>query len=197
MAKEESGNAREIIRKWMPIAIWIAAVMIAPYVLWIDQKSSLQSTLLNVSALIPLFLLLSTLFIETGGFVMSGIMMAERLWRERKERIRKEKTAAALSSLALRVATGFIMEHDTELIDKSDSDLLEMLKAFGANKALDIGAEQAGEDILEFVNSIDHERRANQIAVKISDLMGREDFANQVVFLVKENQLIFIKCIKK
>jgi len=192
MAKEESGNAREIIRKWMPIAIWIAAVMIALYVLWIDQKSSLQSTLLNVSALIPLFLLLSTLFIETGGFVMSGIMMAERLWRERKERIRKEKTAAALSPLALRVATGFIMEHDTELVDKSDSDLLEMLKAFGANKALDIGAEQAGEDILEFVNSIDHERRANQIAVKISDLMRREDFANQVVFLVKENQYLHI-----
>lgn len=123
---------------------------------------------------------------------MSGIMMAERLWRERKERIRKEKTAAALSPLALRVATGFIMEHDTELVDKSDSDLLEMLKAFGANKALDIGAEQAGEDILEFVNSIDHERRANQIAVKISDLMGREDFANQVVFLVKENQYLHI-----
>ena len=124
---------------------------------------------------------------------MSGIMMAERLWRERKERIRKEKIAAALSPLALRVATGFIMEHDTELVDKSDSDLLEMVKAFGANKALDIAAEQAGEDVLECVNSIEHERRANQIAVKISDLMGREDFANQVVFLVKENQYLHIE----
>lgn len=193
MAKEESGNAREIIKKWMPIAIWIAAVMIAPYWLWIDEKKSLQSTLLNISALIPLFLLLSTLLIESGGYVMSGIMMAERLWRERKERIRKEKIAAALSPLALRVATGFIMEHDTELVDKSDSDLLEMVKAFGANKALDIAAEQAGEDVLEFVNSIEHERRANQIAVKISDLMGREDFANQVVFLVKENQYLHIE----
>lgn len=124
---------------------------------------------------------------------MSGIMMAERLWRERKERIRKEKIAAALSPLALRVATGFIIEHDTELIDKSDSDLLEMVKAFGADKALDIAAEQAGEDVLEFVNSIEHERRANQIAVKISDLMSREDFANQVVFLVKENQYLHIE----
>ena len=123
---------------------------------------------------------------------MSGIMMAERLWRERKERIHKEKIAAALSPLALRVATGFIMEHDTELVDKSDSDLLEMIKAFGANKALDIAAEETRADILEFVNSIDHERRANQIAVKISDLMGRDDFANQVVDLVKENQYLHI-----
>ena len=123
---------------------------------------------------------------------MHGFMLGQRAWRERKERIREEKIAAALSPLALRVATGFIMEHDTELVDKSDSDLLEMVQAFGANKALDIAAEQAGEDVLEFVNSIEHERRANQIAVKISDLMGREDFANQVVSLVKENQYLHI-----
>ena len=192
MAKEDNRNAREIIKKWMPIAIWITAVMIVPYWLWIDEKKSLQSTLLNVSALIPLFLLLSTLFIETGGFVMSGIMMAERLWRERKDRIRKEKIDAALSPLAWRVAARFMDEYDTELVDKSDSDLLEMIRAFGANKAIDIAAEEVRKDILEFVNSIDHERRANQIAVKISDLMGREDFANQVVFLVKENQYLHI-----
>ena len=192
MAKEDSGNAREIIKKWMPIAIWIAAVMIVPYWLWIDEKKSLQSTLLNVSALIPLFLLLSTLFIETGGFVMSGIMMAERLWRERKERIHKEKIAAVLSPLAWRVAARFMDECDTELGDKSDSELLEMVQAFGANKALDIAAEEVRKDILEFVNSVDHERRANQIAVKISDLMGRDDFANQVVDLVKENQYLHI-----
>ena len=123
---------------------------------------------------------------------MSGIMMAERLWRERKERIHEEKIAAVLSPLALRVATGFIIEHDTELGDKSDSELLEMIKAFGADKALDIAAEEARKDILEFVNSIDHERRANQIAVKISDLMGRDDFASQVVDLVKENQYLHI-----
>ncbi len=193
MDKEDSKNAREIIKKWMPIAIWIAAVMIAPYWLWIDEKNSLQSTLINISALIPLFLLLSTLFIELGGFVMSGIMMAERLWKERKERIRKEKIAAALSPLAVRVATGFIVEHDSELGNKSDSELLEMVKTFGANKALDIAAEQAGKDVLEFVNSINHDRRANRIAVKISDLMVRDDFANQVVSLVKENQYLHIE----
>ncbi len=188
MDKEESGNAREIIKKWMPIAIWITAVMVAPYWLWIDEKQSLRSTLLNVSALLPLFLLFATLFIELGGFVMSGIMMAERLWKERKERIRKEKIAAAMSPIAWRVATRFMDEYNSELVDKSDSELLDMIRAFGADKALDVAAEEARKDILDFVNSIDHERRANRIAVKISDLMVNDDFANYVISLVKENQ---------
>ena len=51
---------------------------------------------------------------------MSGIMMAERLWRERKERIRKENIASVTSPLAVRVATGFILEHDSELGNKSE-----------------------------------------------------------------------------
>ncbi len=124
---------------------------------------------------------------------MSGIMMAERLWRERKERIRREKIETALSPLAWRVAARFMDEYDTGLVDKSDSELLEMIKAFGADKALDIAAEEVRKDILEFVNSIDHQRHANQIAVKISDLMGRDDFADQVVSLVKENQYLHIE----
>ena len=193
MAKEESWNAREIIKKWMPIAIWIVALMILPYVLLVDPKKSLQSTLLNVSALLPLFLLFATILIELGGYTMHGFMLGQQALRERKERIRKEKIAATLSPLALRVAASFIVEYDTELVDKSDSDLLEMIKTFGANKALDIAAEQAGKNILEFVNSINHDRRANRIAVKISDLMVRDDFANQVVYLVKENQYLHIE----
>ena len=124
---------------------------------------------------------------------MSGIMMAERLWRERKERIHKEKIETALSPLAWRVAARFMDECDTELGDKSDSELLEMVQAFGANKALDIAVEEVRKDILEFVNGIDRERRANQIAVKISDLMGREDFASQVVDLIKESQYLHIE----
>ena len=56
----------------MPIAIWIAAVMIAPYWLWIDEKKSLQSTLINDKCFnSALFTMVSTLFIELGGFVMS------------------------------------------------------------------------------------------------------------------------------
>ncbi len=167
--------------------------MILPYVLWIDQKSSLQSTLLNVSALLPLFLLLATLLIEIGGYAVRGFILAKEALRERKERLRKEKIEAALSPLAWRVAARFMDEYDTGLVDKSDSELLEMIKAFGADKALDIAAEEVRKDILEFVNSIDHQRHANQIAVKISDLMGREDFADQVVSLVKENQYLHIE----
>ncbi|MDE0087792.1 MAG: hypothetical protein OXU23_18865 [Candidatus Poribacteria bacterium] len=193
MGKEENTNVRAIINQWMQFAIWIVALMVVPYWLWVDPKNSLQSTLTNVSALLPLFLLLATLLIEIGGYTVHGFMLGQQAWRERKERIRKEKIETALSPLAWRVAARFMDEYDTGLVDKSDSELLEMIKAFGADKALDIAAEEARADILEFVNSIDHERRANQIAVKISDLMGREDFANQVVFLVKENQYLHIE----
>ncbi|MCY3553629.1 MAG: hypothetical protein OXH39_24505 [Candidatus Poribacteria bacterium] len=193
MGKEENTNVRAIINQWMQFAIWIVALMVVPYWLWVDPKNSLQSTLTNVSALLPLFLLLATLLIEIGGYTVHGFMLGQQAWRERKERIRKEKIETALSPLAWRVAARFMDEYDTGLVDKSDSELLEMIKAFGADKALDIAAEEARKDILEFVNSIDHERRANQIAVKISDLMGREDFANQVVFLVKENQYLHIE----
>ena len=124
---------------------------------------------------------------------MHGFMLGQQALRERKERIQKEKMAATISPLAWHVAVRFVDEYNSELVDKSDSDLLEMIKAFGADKALDIAAEQAGEDILEFVNSINHDRRANRIAVKISDLLVRDDFANQVVDLVKENQYLHIE----
>ena len=92
----------------------------------------------------------------------------------------------------MRVATGFIIEHDSELGNKSDSELLEMVQEFGADKALDFAAEQAGKDILEFVNGIEHDEDANRIAVNISDLLAREDFADQVVYLVRENQYLHI-----
>ena len=124
---------------------------------------------------------------------MSGIMMAERLWKERKERIRKEKIATVMSPIAWRVATRFMDEYENEIGDKSESDLLEMVQAFGADKALDIAADFDDKDILEFVNSIDHERRANRIAVNISDLMVNDDFADYVVSLVKENQDMHIE----
>ena len=124
---------------------------------------------------------------------MRGFILAKEALRERKEKIRNEKIAAAMSPIAWRVATRFMDEYETELGDKSDSDLLEMVKAFGADKALDIAAEEARKDILDFVNSIDHERRANRIAVKISDLMVNDDFANYVISLVKENQDMHIE----
>ena len=119
---------------------------------------------------------------------MHGFMLGLQAWEERKERIQKEKIAAAMSPIAWRVATRFMDEYNSELVDKSDSELLEMVQAFGANKALDIAADFADKDILEFINSVDHAKRANRIAVNISDLMVNDDFANYVISLVKENQ---------
>ena len=192
MDKKENTSAREIINDWMQIAIWIAALMIVPYWLWIDEKKSLPSTLINVSALLPLFLLLATLLIEIGGYTVRGFILAKEALRERRERIQKEKIAAAMSPLAFRVASRFMDASDGELVDKSDSELLEMIKTFGTNKALNIEAEETRKDILEFVYSVDHERRANRIAVNISDLMVNDDFANYVISLVKENQDVHI-----
>ena len=99
--------------------------MVVPYWLWVDPKNSLQSTLTNVSTLLPLFLLLATLLIEIGGYTVHGFMLGQQAWRERKERIRKEKIETALSPLAWRVAARFMDEYDTGLVDKSDSELLE------------------------------------------------------------------------
>ena len=193
MSKEENGKARDIINQWMQIAIWIVALMVLVYVLWIDEKVSFQSTMLNVSALLPLFLLTASLLIEIGGYTVRGFILAKEALRERRERIRKENIASVISPLAVRVATSFILEHDSELGNKSDADLLEMINAFGTNKTFDIAADLADKDILEFVNSINHERRANRIAVKISDLMVNDDFANYVISLVKENQDMHIE----
>ena len=119
---------------------------------------------------------------------MRGFILAKEALRERKERIQKEKITTAMSPIAWRVATRFMDECENELGGKSESDLLEMVQAFGANKSLDIAADFADKDILEFVNSIDHVKRANRIAVNISDLMVNDDFANYVISLVKENQ---------
>lgn len=123
---------------------------------------------------------------------MRGFMLGLQAWEERKERIRKEKIDAALSPLAWRVATRFMDEYESELGDKSESELLEMVQTFAADKALDIAAEETRKDILEFINSVDHARHANRIAVNISDLMVNDDFANYVISLVKENQDVHI-----
>ena len=131
--------------------------------------------------------------IELGGYTVRGFILAKEALRERKERIQKEKITAAISPLAWRVAARFMDEYNSELVDKSESDLLEMVKAFGANKTFDIAADLADKNILEFINSIDHAKRANRIAVNISDLMVHDDFADYVISLVQENQDMHIE----
>ena len=193
MEKEENTSVRETINQWIQFAIWIVAILILPYWFWLDEKKTLQSTLISVSALLPLFLLLATLLIEVGGYTVRGFILAKEALRERKERIQKEKTAAAMSPLAWRVAARFMDEYNSELVEKSESDLLEMVKVFGANKTFDIAADLADKNILDFIDSVDHAKHANRISVNISDLMVNDDFANYVISLVKENQDMHIE----
>ena len=124
---------------------------------------------------------------------MHGFILAQQALRERKERIQKEKIAATLFPLAFRVATCFIDECEANLIGISDTHLLGLVKKHGSNKTLEIAAEYASEDLWDFISRINHDVDAKRIAVKISDLMVRDDFANQVVYLVKENQYLHIE----
>ena len=104
-----------------------------------------------------------------------------------KEKIeRQTREAEAIYPLAFLVATDFVEEHDTtHLAEMTDNQLLEEVKEFGADKALDIAAQQAGKDILEFITSIQHNVRDNQIVCRVSDMLVQDDFAAQVVKLVR------------
>ncbi len=104
-----------------------------------------------------------------------------------KDKIEYQKREdEAIFPLAYLVVNDFVDEHGTaNLMGMTDDQLLEEVKEFGANKALDIAAQQAGKDILEFVTSIQHNKRDNQIACRISDMLVQDDFAAQVVKLVK------------
>ena len=104
-----------------------------------------------------------------------------------KDKIKHQKRVAeAIFPLAYLVVNDFVDEHGTaNLIGMTDNQLLEEVKEFGANKALDIAAQQAGKDILDFITSVQHNKRDNQIACRISDMLVQDDFAAQVVKLVK------------
>ena len=112
-------------------------------------------------------------------------MLGLQALRERKEKIRKEKLAATLFPLARRVALHFIDEYETNLVGISDPHLLGLLKKYGSDKSLKIAAKYANEDLWDFISPINQDVDANRITVKISDLLVDDDFANQVVELVK------------
>ena len=124
---------------------------------------------------------------------MYGFMLGLQALRERKERIRKEKLAATLFPLARRVALHFIDEYETNLVGISDPHLLGLLKKYGSDKSLKITAKYATEDLWDFISHINHDVDANRITVKISDLLVDDDFANQVVELVRKCQYLHIK----
>ncbi len=124
---------------------------------------------------------------------MYGFMLGLQAIRERKERIRKEKLAATLFPLARRVALHFIDEYETNLVGISDPHLLGLLKKYGSDKSLKIAAKYASEDLWDFISHINHDVDAKRITINISDLIVDDDFANQVISLVKENQDMHIE----
>ena len=80
--EKEQGPIRKIINEWTLFGIWIAALMVVPYWIWIKPNNQdLNTTLLGISTLIPLFLLVSSLIIHIGGLLMgitvSGIKFAQ------------------------------------------------------------------------------------------------------------------------
>lgn len=131
--------------------------------------------------------------IVIGGGYCARVYFSYRRMARRKERIRKEKLAATLFPLARHVALHFIDEYETNLVDISDPHLLGLLKKYGSDKSLKIAAKYANEDIWDFISHINHDVDANRITVKISDLLVDDDFANQVVELVKKCQYLHIK----
>ncbi len=124
---------------------------------------------------------------------MYGFILGLQAWQERKERIRKEKLAATLFPLARRVALHFMDEYEANLVGISDPHLLELVKKYGSEKPLKIAAKYANEDLWNFISHINHDVDFNRIAVKISDLLVCDDFANQVVSLVKETRYLQIE----
>ena len=67
--EKEQGPIRKIINEWTLFGIWIAALMVVPYWIWIKPNNQdLNTTLLGISTLIPLFLLVSSLIIHIGDF---------------------------------------------------------------------------------------------------------------------------------
>ena len=122
-----------------------------------------------------------------AGVIDMSLWFSDSERKRLKEKIEYQKRESeAIYPLAFLVANDFVDEHDTtHLAEMTDNQLLEEVKEFGADKALDIAAQQAGKDILEFITSIQHNVRDNQIVCRVSDMLVQDDFAAQVVKLVR------------
>lgn len=97
--EKDQGSIRKFINEWTLFGIWIAAFLVVPYLIWIKpDNQELNKTLLDISTLIPLFLLLSSLIIHIGGLLMgitlSGIKFAQDAWDKYKisRENRKQRT---------------------------------------------------------------------------------------------------------
>ena len=91
-----------------------------------------------------------------------------------------------LTDIARHVAKMFVAENETELLTLTGNELLEIVKDFGTNNALNIAASIADIDVWTFVNSIDDDEYINRTALNLCHLLTNDDFVNQVVSLAKE-----------
>lgn len=101
--EKEQHSIRQFINDWTLFAIWIAAILIYPYWIYIKpENQNLHTTLLEISTLIPLFLLVSSLVIHIGGllmgFTVSGIKFAQDALEKYKISRENRKQRAALEA---------------------------------------------------------------------------------------------------
>lgn len=101
--EKEQHSIRQFINDWTLFAIWIAAILIYPYWIYIKpENQNLNTTLLEISTLIPLFLLVSSLVIHIGGllmgFTVSGIKFAQDALEKYKISRENRKQRAALEA---------------------------------------------------------------------------------------------------
>ena len=146
---------------------------------------SVQDTIEQTSQFVPVAAAIVTFF---AGVIDMSLWFSDNERKRMKEKIeRQQREAEAIYPLASLVATDFVDEYDgpTHLAEMTNNQLLEEVKEFGAGKSLDIAAQDAGKDILEFITSIQHNVRDNQIACRVSDMLVQDDFAAQVVKLVR------------
>ena len=101
------------------------------------------------------------------------------------EGVTAEYVDVDLTDIARHVAKMFVAEYKTELLKLTGNDLLEKVKDFGTDNALNIAASIADTDVWTFVNSIDDDEHINRTALNICDLLTNDDFASRVVCLVK------------
>ncbi len=95
--KEIPGNESSIAVEWTRKLLWLTFILTFVYALWahINQKITVNQVIVNSGTIIPLSILLSSILIELGVFIMFAKRWAERQyakWREedtKKERMLK------------------------------------------------------------------------------------------------------------
>ena len=183
MTNDENRTARQIIKKWMPLAIYPTLAMGFIYYYWIDPKETLYQSLLNVSTTIPLFLLFSTFIIEVGGLLMHGFLLG----LEAIETIKSMRLARALDPIAYFVAALFLTAKRKDISETtSDSELIEIMKEFCEEKTVKVDTKRVKKNARKFLNEIASNIGAEWQVIGVKDLLERDIFADEVVKHIRE-----------